>query len=449
MTTNDDSSEANFGNAYDDAETTDEPQWRHPALALLFAAFCILTIAGNCLVVIAVCTKKYLRNPTGYLIVSLAFADLIVGLIVMPLNSLFEMTQHVWMLGLGLATCDLFHALDILASTSSIWNLCVISLDRYMAGRDPIGYRDKVSTRRITLAICFVWVMSACLSFPAIIWWRKSSPHLYRDHLHSKKVNSDSCASDENIPTLRIHWGKSCVTSDGRTSSSASCKSLVETRGTDDRYSNVGPLDCSQSPLLRPESNVSFNTSGVFRHRPNGTTSSGSHQRSSGIDRTASMITVIPYDERTPESTSTTQAHVARKKLGVREKSRQMMRYVHEQRAARTLSIVVGVFIVCWMPFFIFSPIMTLCETCISSHELVFSIITWAGHLNSMLNPLIYSRFSREFRRAFKQILTCERERRIKTAIRTPLGIVFAQLVSITQLWEQQPNDCASSAVIE
>ncbi|KAK6054659.1 hypothetical protein COOONC_07836 [Cooperia oncophora] len=75
--------------------------------------------------------------------------------------------------------CDLFHALDILASTSSIWNLCVISLDRYMAGQDPIGYRDKVSKRRILMAICGVWMMSACLSFPAIIWWRTTSPHLY------------------------------------------------------------------------------------------------------------------------------------------------------------------------------------------------------------------------------------------------------------------------------
>jgi 5-hydroxytryptamine receptor 7 len=74
-------------------------------------------------VVLAVCTKKFLRNPTGYLIVSLAVADLVVGLVVMPLNSLFEMTQHVWLLGLPM--CDLFHALDILASTSSIWNLCV------------------------------------------------------------------------------------------------------------------------------------------------------------------------------------------------------------------------------------------------------------------------------------------------------------------------------------
>ncbi|KAK6052854.1 hypothetical protein COOONC_09639 [Cooperia oncophora] len=101
--------------------------------------------------------------------------------------------------------CDLFHALDILASTSSIWNLCVISLDRYDSnihakilekipdfferrtvkcnihelGQDPIGYRDKVSKRRILMAICGVWMMSACLSFPAIIWWRTTSPHLY------------------------------------------------------------------------------------------------------------------------------------------------------------------------------------------------------------------------------------------------------------------------------
>uniref|UniRef100_A0A914S157 G-protein coupled receptors family 1 profile domain-containing protein n=1 Tax=Parascaris equorum TaxID=6256 RepID=A0A914S157_PAREQ len=227
----------------------------------------------------------------------------------------------------------------------------------------------------------------------------------------------------------------------------------METRCAEDRYSNAGSTSCSQSPLLRPESTASFNTSSIFRHRPNSNVlTTTRRQNAHEIDRTASMITVMPNDKRVVESVPSTPGTTAKKKTGVREKSRQMMKYVHEQRAARTLSIVVGVFIVCWMPFFIFSPIMTLCETthilhdphmrvlckmniehtfqCISSHELVFSIITWAGHLNSMLNPFIYSRFSREFRRAFKQILTCERERRIKTAIRTPLGIVFAQLVS-------------------
>lgn len=78
-------------------------------------------------------------------------------------------------------------------------NLCVISLDRYIANRNPICYRDIVTTRRITLAIAVVWLVSACtiderlpfpsvtsflvsvLSFPAIIYWRRSSPHLYSD----------------------------------------------------------------------------------------------------------------------------------------------------------------------------------------------------------------------------------------------------------------------------
>lgn len=147
------------------------------------------------------------RNPTGYLIVSLALADLIVGLVVMPLNSLFEMTRHVWLLGkfawslqmfklffVGMTACDIFHAMDILASTSSIWNLCVISLDRYMAGQDPIGYRDRVSKKRITIAIVFVWVMSACKF--SVCWkfsWKTRHPFLHFSDsfaCHSSWLNS-------------------------------------------------------------------------------------------------------------------------------------------------------------------------------------------------------------------------------------------------------------------
>uniref|UniRef100_A0A915ADP0 G-protein coupled receptors family 1 profile domain-containing protein n=1 Tax=Parascaris univalens TaxID=6257 RepID=A0A915ADP0_PARUN len=202
--------------------------------------------------------------------------------------------------------------------------------------------------------------------------------------LRNKKMNSDSCVSEENIQTLRIHCGKSSVTSNGRTSSfvrnsirmprynlhnrspnskkllkRVSCKSLMETRCAEDRYSNAGSTSCSQSPLLRPESTASFNTSSIFRHRPNSNVlTTTRRQNAHEIDRTASMITVMPNDKRVVESVPSTPGTTAKKKTGVREKSRQMMKYVHEQRAARTLSIVVGVFIVCWMPFFIFSPIM-------------------------------------------------------------------------------------------
>lgn len=51
-----------------------------------------------------------------------------------------------------------------------------------------------------------------------------------------------------------------------------------------------------------------------------------------------------------------------------------------------------------------------------------------------MLNPLIYSQFSRDFRKAFKQILTCQHKRNTRKAIRTPLNLMLAQLASITQI---------------
>ncbi|EPB80580.1 7 transmembrane receptor [Ancylostoma ceylanicum] len=433
--------------------------WRHPLLAALLATFCLLTVAGNCLVVIAVCTKKYLRNPTGYLIISLAIADLIVGLVVMPLNSLFEMTNHEWLLGLTM--CDLFHALDILASTSSIWNLCVISLDRYMAGQDPIGYRDKVSKRRILMAICCVW-MNKCLFTDSAMYVGFSSlvsfyiplclilfaygkvfviatRHSRGMRMGIKKVkyrngkrmqtDSESVMSSEAEPTLRIHIGRARKMSNSLRQSrtthdstrlllkQVSCKSLTE------RGENA--LVSARSPLLRSEPNNNAKSC-IFRVRAAGvptfrsSTLSVSSPMKLGIGLAENQIKVRVHQvqrEEVSDISSVSSPQTGRRKLNVREKSRQMVKYVHEQRAARTLSIV-----------------------CFVDKETIFTIVTWAGHLNSMLNPLIYSRFSRDFRRAFKQILTCQREQKVKTAFKTPLSLVFTQLISVTQMWDQSQN---------
>ena len=67
------------------------------------------------------------------------------------------------------------------------------------------------------------------------------------------------------------------------------------------------------------------------------------------------------------------------------------------------VGIIVGGFIVCWMPFFTMYVVRAFCPQCIPS--VLFSILFWLGYCNSAINPCIYALFSRDFRFAFQKIL--------------------------------------------
>lgn len=93
----------------------------------------------------------------------------------------------------------------------------------------------------------------------------------------------------------------------------------------------------------------------------------------------------------------------AQRKMGKRNIKAQVKKFKMETKAAKTLAIIVGGFIFCWLPFFTMYLIRAFCEKCI--HPLVFSILFWLGYCNSAINPLIYALFSKDFRFAFKRII--------------------------------------------
>ncbi|CAG7733668.1 unnamed protein product [Allacma fusca] len=77
---------------------------------------------------------------------------------------------------------------------------------------------------------------------------------------------------------------------------------------------------------------------------------------------------------------------------------------VSDHKAAVTVGVIMGVFLVCWVPFFCANIVAAFCKTCIPG--LAFKILTWLGYSNSAFNPIIYSIFNSEFRAAFHRILT-------------------------------------------
>ncbi|CAL9682447.1 unnamed protein product [Knipowitschia caucasica] len=76
-----------------------------------------------------------------------------------------------------------------------------------------------------------------------------------------------------------------------------------------------------------------------------------------------------------------------------------------EKRFTFVLAVVMGVFVICWFPFFFTYSLMAVCpDTCTIPNPL-FKFFFWIGYCNSCLNPVIYTIFNKDFRRAFKKIV--------------------------------------------
>ncbi|TMW46831.1 hypothetical protein DOY81_008087, partial [Sarcophaga bullata] len=93
-----------------------------------------------------------------------------------------------------------------------------------------------------------------------------------------------------------------------------------------------------------------------------------------------------------------------KKKFKVRNLHHSSPYHVSDHKAAVTVGVIMGVFLICWVPFFCVNIVAAFCKTCIGGQT--FKILSWLGYSNSAFNPIIYSIFNKEFRDAFKRILT-------------------------------------------
>lgn len=355
-------------------------------LAVVLLIFSVATVFGNSLVILAVIRERYLHTATNYFITSLAFADCLVGLVVMPFSAIYEVLENRWLFTTD--WCDVWRSLDVLFSTASILNLCVISLDRYWAITDPFSYPTRMSRKRACVLIATVWICSSAISFPAIAWWRA---------VRTEHVPEDKCPFTENLGYLIF---------------SSTISFYLPLFVMVFTYYKIYRAAVIQTRSLKLGTKQVMMASGelelTLRIHRGGGAASGPHTDTRHLFRTASSTPEDLQDLEEPltaihgngltrmPSTRINNRQPIAKNFSL---SRKLAKFTKEKKAAKTLGIVMGVFIVCWLPFFVVNLWSGFCSKCIWQEEIVSVAVTWLGWINSGMNPVIYACWSRDFRR--------------------------------------------------
>lgn len=394
-------------------------------IAALVSFLILFTVVGNILVVIAVLTSRALKAPQNLFLLSLASADILVATLVMPFSLANELMGYWYF---GKVWCGIYLALDVLFCTSSIVHLCAISLDRYWSVTQAVEYNLKRTPKRVKCIILLVWLISAFISSPPLVSMEShgevnSQPQCELNDETWYILSSSIASFFAPCLIMILVYIRIYQVAKTRTRSMSGKKPRPEgvtqtenglSRATPPFHSEKenGHCHCPPTPSQRTvtvgqqteEADLDESSSSEGKvHKARGQQPEQDSQQ--GVDREKKSSTAKPSTGISRVSNKSRDLFVSRRKRRRSSLARKKVSQAREKRFTFVLAVVMGVFVVCWFPFFFSYSLYGVCRDSCKIPDPLFKFFFWIGYCNSSLNPAIYTIFNHDFRRAFQKIL--------------------------------------------
>ncbi|XP_034374630.1 5-hydroxytryptamine receptor 5A isoform X1 [Arvicanthis niloticus] len=305
----------------------------------LLGFLAVATFTWNLLVLATILRVRTFHRVPHNLVASMAISDVLVAVLVMPLSLVHELSGRRWQLGRRL--CQLWIACDVLCCTASIWNVTAIALDRYWSITRHLEYTLRARKRVSNVMILLTWALSAVISLaPLLFGWGETYSEL-----------SEECQVSRE-PSYTV-------------------------------FSTVGAFYLPLCVVLF----VYWKIYKAAKFRMG--------------SRKTNSVSPIPEAVEVKDATQHPQmVFTVRHATITFQTEGDTWREQKEQKAALMVGILIGVFVLCWFPFFVTELIGPLCSWDIPA--IWKSIFLWLGYSNSFFNPLIYTAFNRSYSSAFK-----------------------------------------------
>lgn len=334
----------------------------------------------------------------------------------------YEMTGS-WTLGQHI--CDLWITSDVFCCTASILNIVVIALDRYWLITRNVRYTHSTLLPRRTVCIVLLtgaWLASALIASAPLLGWRagteRQDPNaclISQDYAYT--IFSTFGAFWFPLFVILIVYAKIFVFARRRATRRAAAKASA----------TVG---LSTAPPAASTANR-ITTSASRRRRSSGTRTNADTAGTSGIAMTRTSVNLLqlppvtygvenisvtpqttgarPSDASMYAATNADMSEIGEARYqdnaaAAGANSRKCRRARRMRRSARTLGLIIGGFVICWLPFFVVATTMPFCPSC-QVPPILSSVVLWLGYSNSLLNPAIYAIWDRSFRQAFRRLV--------------------------------------------